>query len=68
MDKSGEEKKIANTAFSPRVNFNGFFLFRAPTYKNFDNDSRWRMYRPEYNFDLNSIVTINEQVEGVCED
>ena len=63
VQESGE-KKIANTPFSPRINFNGFFLFRAPTYKNFDNDSRWRMYRPEYNFDLNSIITINEQVEG----
>ena len=62
-EKSGE-KKMANTPFSPRVNFNGFFLFRAPVYKNFDEDSRWRMYRPEYGFDLNSIITINEQVEG----
>jgi hypothetical protein len=64
VDEGSEEKKIANTAYSPRVNFNGFFLFRAPIYKNFDDDARWRMFRPEYGFDLNSIVTINEQVEG----
>ena len=58
------EKRLANTSYSPRINFNGFFLFRAPVYKNYDRDNRWRMYRPEYNFDLNSIITINEQVEG----
>jgi hypothetical protein len=58
------EKKLANTAWNPRTNFDGFFLFRAPVYKNFDGDDRWRMHRPEYKFDLNSTVTINEQVEG----
>ena len=64
VQKETGAKRLANTAYSPRINFNGFFLFRAPTYKNFDGDDRWRMYRPEYNFDLNSIITINEQVEG----
>jgi hypothetical protein len=58
------EKKIANTPYNPRIAFNGFFLFRAPTYKNFDEDNRWRMHRPMYDFDLNTVITINEQVEG----
>ncbi len=64
VEESSGKKKIANTPYSPRINFNGFFLFRAPTYKNYDRDNRWRMFRPEYNFDLNSTITINEQVEG----
>jgi hypothetical protein len=64
LQRSGGTKQLANTAWNPRINFNGFFLFRAPVYKNYDGDNRWRMYRPSYNFDLNSLVTINEQVEG----
>lgn len=59
-----EGLKMANTPFNPRINFGGFFLFRAPTIRDFDGDERWRMQRPQHAFDLNSIITINEQVEG----
>jgi len=59
-----EGQKLANTPFNPRVNFGGFFLFRALTVKDYDQDTRWRMHRPQNAFDLNSVVTINEQVEG----
>lgn len=61
---SGAGDRLANTALNPRIRFDGFFLFSARTLKDYDEDRRWRLYRPRHAFDLNSTITINEQVEG----